>query len=186
MKKIIFSLAFPLFCTTMSFAQLPKFKKNQVDLHVGVGIFSVLDDGSESSLGLDSKLKRPPISVTADFGITDEISLGGYIGTAKSDIYYQDLYQRMKIADVNHFLIGIRGLYHFDLSPKFDTYAGLMLAYNAFKIHSDMDDSNADPNALTYNILVGGRYHFNEHVGAFFELGYGISIINLGLALKFN
>lgn len=63
-----------------------------------------------------------------------------------------------------------------------------MLGYNSVK-------ETAEPNILligetvakgfTYSLLVGGRYRFTEHIGAFLELGYGVTIINLGLNLKF-
>jgi hypothetical protein len=37
---------------------------------------------------------------------------------------------------------------------------------------------------FTYNVFVGGRYYFTDNIGAFAELGYGISILNLGLCVK--
>jgi len=36
-----------------------------------------------------------------------------------------------------------------------------------------------------YQIFGGLRYMFSDHVGGFAELGYGITVGNIGLTLKF-
>ena len=33
--------------------------------------------------------------------------------------------------------------------------------------------------------FVGGKYYFNDKIGAFAELGYGISVLQIGLAGRF-
>jgi len=37
---------------------------------------------------------------------------------------------------------------------------------------------------LTWSGFLGARYQFKEKIGAFAELGYGVSFLNLGLRLK--
>jgi hypothetical protein len=32
---------------------------------------------------------------------------------------------------------------------------------------------------------VGARYHFNDNVGVYAELGYGLALMNAGLTFKF-
>jgi hypothetical protein len=35
------------------------------------------------------------------------------------------------------------------------------------------------------SFFVGGRYYFSEFFAAMLELGYGVSYLNIGVALKF-
>jgi hypothetical protein len=35
---------------------------------------------------------------------------------------------------------------------------------------------------VAYSLFVGGRYYFNQHIGVFAELGYGVAWLNLGVA----
>lgn len=78
-------------------------------------------------------------------------------------------------------------LYHFELNPKFDTYGGGMLGYNSVREKAEPNIQligETDTKGFTYTLLVGGRYRFTEHIGAFLELGYGVTVINLGLNIK--
>ena len=38
---------------------------------------------------------------------------------------------------------------------------------------------------INWSLFLGARYFFTENVGAFAELGYGISNLNLGVTFKF-
>jgi hypothetical protein len=46
-------------------------------------------------------------------------------------------------------------------------------------------DINASGGDINFELHAGGRYLFNNSVGAFAELGYGISPLQLGVTLKF-
>lgn len=184
------SAAFICILTSVScFGQTNQFKKGQVDINAGVGFITPLFAIS----GYDVKTKTPPISIAADYGITDELSVGLYVASAKDEVF-GTLYDLNtgnsfygKQSTISHFLIGGRLLYHFVLTPKLDTYGGGMLGYNSV-------NEKAEPNiqlygdtkvkGFTYTLLVGGRYRFAEHIGAFLELGYGVTVINLGLNIK--
>jgi hypothetical protein len=97
-------------------------------------------------------------------------------------------------------VVGMRGSFHYNEwhgNDKLDLYAGLMLGYN---IGGYKDKSTKTVNGVTtdysetfrnnysfvtYTTYVGGRYLFTENIGAFLELGWGVSVINLGATLKF-
>ncbi len=160
-------------------AQNSQFKKGQIDLQFGVGFLSTLNQNLKSGgYSGNSTLTIPPLSVSIDFGISNEISLGGTIAYAKT---HQD-YEGMALGDVTHFIVGLRGLYHFELLTSLDTYAGGMLGYNVHKIS---DASSIEKvNGLAYTLLVGGRYRFSKSTGVFLELGYGVASVNVGLNFK--
>src|SRR5690606_34703958 len=77
-------------------------------------------------------------------------------------------------------------------SDQFDLYGGLMLGYNigAYKDKSTRtgngitedysDDYRYRLSYVTWSTYVGGRYLFTERLGAYLEVGYGVSYLNLG------
>lgn len=173
------------------FSQNHSFKKGQKELGFGIGFISSASFDIE---GYDLKTKVPPISFTYDIGITDDISLGAYLGYAKQDAYTtltnfqtgDDYYGHAQT--LTHTIIGGRAIYHQALYQDFDTYVGVMLGFDIQKQEyvSDAYTSSSTDKAktITYAFLVGAKYKFNEHLGAFGELGYGVSILNLGLKFK--
>lgn len=182
MKAVILSLA--LLLTLSSIAQNNLFNKKQTTLQLGVGFISTLTDKGDYGVGMSFPLKTPPISLALDHGVSDALSLGVYVATASNDVFYEDNAQKVKLGEMKHLIIGMRGLYHFDLTKKLDTYGGAMLGYNAMSVDGTIDDSKASQKGLTYTLLVGGKYYFNKGFGAFVELGYGVAAINLGLHVK--
>jgi len=44
---------------------------------------------------------------------------------------------------------------------------------------------SADGSGIAYSLYGGARYYFSENLAVFGELGYGISYLTVGLALRF-
>ena len=94
-------------------------------------------------------------------------------------------------------MFGARGSYHFSevlniSNPKLDVYGGAGLIYRHFTVKyngegTEPDDifAKASSGDITSDLHAGGRYLFNDRIGAFAELGYGISPLQLGLTVKF-
>jgi len=145
-----------------------------MDLNLGVGLVPTFGTGD---VGL-------PLSVSIDYGINDKISLGGYLGYAGSS----DNVPFLGKISYTYLIVGARGAYHFELTEKLDTYAGLLLGYNIASVSLENSITGApEPDAaggFTYNLFAGGRYHFTDKIGVFGEIGYGISVLNLGLTVK--
>ena len=61
-----------------------------------------------------------------------------------------------------------------------------MLGYNIISFNGDNTFlGNTTASGAAYSIFLGSRYRFTDRVGVFAELGYGISVLQLGLNLKF-
>lgn len=161
--------------------------KGQQDLHFGVGLGTTLYGSGYRSI-------LPPINVSYEKGITENIGVGGYLGYASSKYEYNggnnlDYHWRY-----TYIILGARGAYHYDLfkNPKLDTYGGLMLGFTLAKakFHSDNpdlhDNDYTSPSAggVTWSGFLGARYQFKEKIGAYAELGYGVAWLNVGLRLK--
>ena len=188
-----------LFMAVNAQSQDQAFQKGQKDLNIGIGLGNTIVDGYAYNVW-------PPISVSLDYGVTDDISIGGYLGfTGASDKYtgwenygpgnsngggyYTDTYRW------TYYIVGARAAYHFGKFikvPKLDLYAGLMLGYDF--AHYSYSTTSVYPNhydnsyqsygGFAFSIYGGARYRFTDKVGAFAELGYGISFFTLGVNFK--
>ena len=177
MKKLFASvLMCALFIFSFSTAQA-QYEKGQIDVNLGVGLLpTFFGSGVESTL--------PPIGLSVDYGVTDNISVGGYAAYASAN-FGSGFGSDWKY---NYTIIGVRGAYHFNVNnDRFDPYGGALLGYNIISV--DYGDSGITSggaaSAAAFSVFLGGRYRFTDNIGAFAELGYGISILQLGLNLKF-
>lgn len=179
MKKSIFILL-AIFIAAAAQAQL--FQKGTTTANVGVGLGTALG-------GLGKA--RPAISASIDHGVWDVggpgiISLGGYVGNTGYK-YTSGSY----ISKWNYIVVGARGAYHyngFTSVPKLDVYGGAMLGYNIVKYSSDGDDmnmANSYGSGMGFSGFLGSRWFFSDSMGAYAELGYGVSVLNAGLTFKF-
>lgn len=179
MKRTIF-LIMGVLITTFSYAQ--QFQRGTTVVNAGIGLGTALG-------GLGKA--RPAISLSLDRGVwpvggPGVISLGGYLGNTGYK-YSSGGYT----AKWNYFIVGARGAYHyngFSSVPKLDVYGGAMLGYNIVNYSSDGNDvdiSNSYGSGIGFSGFLGGRWFFTERIGAYAELGYGVSVLNAGVAIKF-
>ena len=197
MKKIVFLILASIFLFATLKAQddvssAPKlFLKGDKVLNLGIGIGSTLYSGSYYST------KIPPISASLEVGALDNLfevdglnlGLGGYLGFSSSQYKYS-YYGYSYGWNYTYIIFGARGVLHYELTDKFDTYTGLMLGANIintseFGDFGDAEIGSASSSGLAYSYFIGARYYFSDSFGVMAELGYGISYLNLGVCLKF-
>ncbi|HEY1022182.1 MAG TPA: outer membrane beta-barrel protein [Flavisolibacter sp.] len=130
-----------------------------------------------------------PLVASFEHGFTKNISAGGTLGFIQQKFSSDWKY--------TYLMIGARGSYHLNeafkiANPNVDVYAGAGLLYRRFSVkyaHDDVDNQEFDLNSsggdFTVQLHAGARYFFNSKVGAFAELGYGISPLQLGVSVKF-
>lgn len=175
MKQLILMVAV-LFVTVAAYGQ--QFNNGTTGVNAGIGLGTALG-------GLGKA--RPAVSVSVDHGMWDVggpgvVSLGGYIGNTGYKYSAGDY-----SAKWNYFVVGARGAYHYNgitSLPKLDVYGGVMLAYNIVKYSAEGEYSVTDNNygsGLGFSGFVGSRWMFSEKVGAYAELGYGVSVLNVGV-----
>ncbi|MDA3882429.1 MAG: hypothetical protein PF481_04045 [Bacteroidales bacterium] len=152
---MISSMAFSLKAQEVA----PMFVKGDKIINVGIGL------GYYTS-----------VSASLDYGIVDEVAELGTIGVGP----YAAFCFRHSDSAV---MAGVRGTFHYPFIEDFDTYVGLGLglSYNMYSI-SYLGSSYIHPEG---GFFIGARYKMSETLTVFGELGYGISYLNVGLALKF-
>ncbi|MBA3664709.1 MAG: hypothetical protein H0W61_10940 [Bacteroidetes bacterium] len=181
------------------------FQKSQMDINFGVGIGNTfIHSGAYRTF--------PAISTSFDYGVTDAISVGAYLGYAGATYRYSgtdwcpsgngngnaygNYYNYTDTYKWKFSIVGLRGAYHFAKfikNEKTDVYAGVMLGANFAKSTYTTDDPCFDhvPYAaqkyggFVASGFLGARYRFTDMVGIFGELGYGISYLTLGVNFRF-
>jgi hypothetical protein len=194
MKKNLFALVVML-ATISSLtlnAQNQAFKKGNVNLSLGYGIVpTFINDGGSSNI--------PPLSARIGYALSNNINVSGYVGysatTSKPEVVSDGILSKTR----NDLLIlGLRGEIHSDRDDKFDFYGGFMFGYNIPMVEetsvSDGSEIVRDPNEpfkypeaqnnLVYSGFIGASYFFKPKMAAYTEVGYGVSLVNLGLTFK--
>lgn len=184
MKKLLLLLACGVFGFTQLSAQESTFNKGDKVLNIGLGLGSTLFSGNYY------KSQVPPLSASLEFGIVDGIAEKGVIGVGPYLGYSSYKYDYLESGwKYSNFIIGARGNFHYPLVDKLDTYAGILLGYNisSSQIFGDPGSENhhGTSGGLVYSGFIGGRYYFSDSFAAMLELGYGITYLNIGVALKF-
>ncbi|MEM1328325.1 MAG: outer membrane beta-barrel protein [Bacteroidota bacterium] len=155
----------------------PNFQQGDIDINAGVGLIRTFYSGASTVL--------PPLSISGEYGINDKISVGGFMGfsTARESWYGADY-------NYSFFILGARASYHFTIWEQLDTYGGLMLGYNKVSVSyddafgSDFIDYDVAADAMALSAYVGARYPISDKFTVYGELGYGISVLNIGASFK--
>jgi hypothetical protein len=189
MKRILLISVLLVLALSISFGQIAYKKGDQVgSAMIGLGSF-VYASGASSSL--------PPLSLAYDYGYNENISFGGLISyTSASETYdtytYTGGYTYVPVTAKwtwSYIIIGARAAYHYDLlhNSNIDTYGGVMLGY---EIASTSSDNTSYPvsssgSTMLFSGYVGGRYYFSPNLAAQAEIGFGLALLNIGVAYKF-
>lgn len=152
MKKFI-TIILLTFLSTIVYAQNP-LNKGGSQLNAGVGF---------SDWGV-------PVYIGLDYGIDQDISIGG-------ELSFRSYHEDWRDYSYSHTIMGISGNvnYHFNrilkISRKWDFYAGLNIG---FFIWSSPSDYHGDRSSgLDLGAQIGGRYYFSNSVGINLEFGGG-------------
>jgi opacity protein-like surface antigen len=189
MKKLICGLVAAVSLASAAFAAdftaYPEpLKKNDFLLNVGAGLLGYRY----------GKMKIPPISVTAEAApFKIPLTLGGFLAYAQSSGGYAEWdYNAGSISyDMvySYYMFGARAAYHFNFAVKgLDPYIGLTAGYSIVIEKKSRSDGFLTANNLDYFIAgghLGVRYFFVPQAGLFLEIGYGISIFNMGITVRY-
>lgn len=185
MRKILSILTMALLGSA-AYGQSPTFSQGDKVITAGIGFGTALYSGAAYKTGL------PPLSANFEIGVADDflgdgitLGVGPYLGFAGSK--YEVTYPTNYGLKYSYTVIGARGALHYTFVDNLDTYGGLMLGYNIVSVKEIGDvpvGFSASSSGLSFSAYIGGRYYFNENLGAMLELGYGVAYVNLGLAFK--
>lgn len=172
-------------------ASAQNFKSGDQHLHLGVGFINWFYNSSYFGI-------VPPVTASYEIGIADldgigSIGVGPFVGFSTARTQKYDYGNGKYWYRYSYFSFGARGAFHFDIldDDRFDTYAGLMVGYTVSSF--TYNDSNNGTNVYNYDgdsgflnrALFGGiRYKASEKLRLFGEIGYGFSLVSVGLDFK--
>ncbi len=168
--------------------QLP-FSKGQTDLIMQVGVLPTY-------LMDNARIVLPPIGLRAEHRFSKNYSLGleaSHSKSQKTDLFTQTEELR-EYANTSYFF-GVRNTVHCDCDrvENIDLYGGFTLGYSLTKI--DVLNGTFGPpewhrgikpesGTVTYSGFLGIRYACSPWFSLSGEIGFGVSLIQLGVGIK--
>jgi len=193
MKKVLLSLAVLALALTAAQSQVV-FKKGSVDFAAGVGLVpTYVADGAH--------INMLPVNVRLGYRLSNNFSMSAfaaYSASEKNNVVRPDeSIENIKNQDLT---LGLRGAVHAVRAERYDIYGGFMLGYNMpntditqvsgpkteTPLPGGLTPSFSRPatNKLTYSGFIGASYLTGRNLGFFGEIGYGISLFNVGMQWK--
>ncbi len=168
-----------------------RYKAGQVELQAGIGLVSTF-------VSMNAKTKTPPVNLMLNYRVKEFFSVGAYFGyssTAYSgnakDIHGNVVKEDEFKLRNEFYLTGLRVQGHYS-QGQVDFYGGAMLGYNFSRIDTNITDVKNRPegvlieegNLITYSGFIGLKYITPSKLGFYGEVGYGASIVSVGLTYR--
>lgn len=190
MKNLTVICALVLASMTTLSAQL-SFKPGDIELAAGIGLISTYAKDGANTIA-------PPVSIRMNARLSPNFSLGAYAAYASFERNGRIL-PTGAVQDISNesFQVGIRAAAHSQLGEKFDVYGGGMLGYDMATVDESINGQpkskgdepsfirpEDDNNSLIYSAFIGASFYPKSNLGFFGEVGYGNSILNVGVSFR--
>ena len=202
MKKSITTLVLFMLFIIAQTTEAQVFKKDDKFLNIGYGFGSYYSNFGKAYSNQFGYTQNGfgPASISFDHGVTNKLSIGGFIGYYRSGVSWNTVgYPTLNIPSYEYkyswsgLQILLRGAYHYNFDvEKLDTYFGVGFGYTNWSYKWESTEPSF--NSAAYNIksgspvglsgFVGARYMFSEKLGGYIEGGWGLSAVQLGLTFK--
>ena len=203
---IVITLILTSLLVSTSFAQSVKpekkadeklsFHKGQVNINMGIGLISF------PTMGVYTTSSSVPLQGSIDVGISKYFAVGVNYGrvTMTSHILplaaprnkaYWTGRENWQNFDKTVTNVSLRFTGHYAKMEKIDLYGGVMLGTKLEDIVSKEEDVDvndyfeSENGKFQLSGIIGMRYHFNNNLGAFGELGYGVALLSFGISQRF-
>lgn len=196
MKNILFVLVafFSLTITSVN-AQNKVYKKGNFFGSAGIGLLPTY-------FADNAQVDMLPVNIKVGYNIADHFNVNLYTGySASTSNSVKDHNGDMRDYENKFLMIGLRTELHAAKTDKFDIYGGFMFGYNKSfinetiyengDIESPIDAPSNEPTTfkpagdkVLFSGFVGATYFATPKLGIYGEVGYGVSLVNLGVAFK--
>ncbi len=186
-KNVLFLTLMTLYAACLS-GQCQKIKYPFYEASAGVGVIpTFVKDQIQTEL--------PPFSAGLDYRINERFSLGTRLGYTRvlsaADLMGDGDYEQFRN---NFFMAGLRFAVHSRYFEKWDLYGGMNLAYTISKV--DVIEGNVAllkkhlnykpvRGSMMASAFLGAKFILKSHTCLFGEVGYGISLLSVGVSRKF-
>lgn len=187
MRKLVLVVAMIVLTGMAGFSQV--FEKGSQAINLGIGF------GNTGYWGGYYTGFLPSASASYEYGIveipmgselTGVVSAGAYLGWSMSK--YNNNWSDDDYYLTTDFILAVRGNYHFIFHDKLDPYAGIALGVDiqSQKWKGDAADPNVNYAETTPfgGAYAGARWYFSDNFSAYAEVGWLISVFNVGVSFK--
>lgn len=181
-----------LFCCTgfHSVAQKKGYrslKKGEIQANVSIGLVpTYLLDGGRGVI--------PPLAVKMNYHLSKHFSLTATAGYSKTLSKISPTPKNLQYQWQNSLLFtGIGSSIHRKIHKYWEVYGGLQIGFffsHITLIEGKKEDLkrhygvNTLSGTLSWSSILGIRYHANNRISSFLELGYGVSLVNAGVGYR--
>ena len=179
-----FIIVFPNLNAQKKFEQF-EYKKGTIEVDAGIGLVPTFTN-------IDSKSRISPLSLTVSYRIKEHLRLGTYFGfsSTRMSTPIDEKGTTMNVQN-DFYLVGLRMSGHVQ-RDRMNFYGGAMIGYNFSNVSTDIPEIERVNNIVlvdgkdlfTYSGFIGVKYLATEKMGIFGEIGYGVSLITLGVSYK--
>lgn len=191
MTRVALILCLTAACLFNLNAQDAEFKGGDIMISAGIGVVPTyfLDD---------AETVVPPLSLRLGYRISPMFSVsafGGYSSYNSGEILNPN--ESTSTYANESIIVGIQPAIHTTFFDNWDIYGGFLLGYNIPMVESttnysedqvidEVQPSFSRPaeNTTTFSGFLGASYYFRKNAGVFAEVGYGISLLNVGVNIK--
>jgi len=191
MKQLTLIIVFFSTVLTSALAQPLTYEKQSIG--IGIGVPSMAQNTYTS--------QSPAITFHYAYGLSDKIgvgyiSVGGLLSMTGGEYNNRSLDQKYSV-DFSQTIIGPRATYHFDMVDltgskewnKIDVYGGAFLGLKfesaKYTLPGTSSKEKNNKTSLTTDLFAGLRYGFTDNIGAFGEIGFGVSYFSVGVNWRF-
>lgn len=178
-------------CHTPLYGQKKKeriIQSGQKDFRIGIGLVPtyLMDKAS---------IILPPVTFGSDFMVSDNLSIGGQFGYSVSafDRQFVNLDKPKNYRNASYFF-GVRGAAHCTRIANWDIYGGFNLGYDRIVLSAAGGEAFGEPEhstgmkerrgKMSYTGFMGVKYVCCHKVGVFGEIGYGASLVSVGMTWR--
>lgn len=183
-QKILVTTCVVFFILNTTIAQTAN--KRQLTLQAGIGLVPTyfMDN---------SKTLVPPLSLTINYKINPVLSIGAF-GAHSSSRSANSILQDGSVYNLQNdsWIGGLRVAAHSTTFDNFDIYGGFSVAYQLPDVQTNVvnpgeqriPDTRVPDNKVLYAGFIGTSAYLTENFGLFGEVGYGISLLTVGLTAR--
>ena len=146
------------------------------------------------------KIIVPPVTARIEYQIAPKISLGAFAAYSKSESQQIDrLNGTSNIYLSEFYMVGLRAAANTNRFKNWNIYGGMSLGYTMPQVETqtfftdpenNRDDEPFDQfsqpatNQMIFSGFIGATRYFGEKIGAYAEIGYGVSLLNAGITIR--
>lgn len=164
-------------------------QKGDLTIQAGIGLLPTYfqDAGTTKVL---------PVNAAVTYKFLDVLSLGAFAGYSSYDSKVQETFDGSTFQTTTESILGgARIAAHAKGMEKFDVYGGFQVGYSKPTVTTTvLQATEANPGDIgprakvreefVYSGFVGATGYITENLGIYGEIGYGISLFNIGATLK--